>query len=128
MKNIRDGKIELLMPAGSFETMKTAIEYGADAVYMGGSSYSLRAKADNFTPEEMKEGIAYAHEKGVKVYLTVNIYAHNYDLDGIKKYLAEIKDYGFDAILVSDPGIFTLVKEIIPDIDIHISTQANNTN
>ena len=128
MKNMRDGKIELLMPAGSFETMKTAIEYGADAVYMGGSSYSLRAKADNFTPEEMKEGIAYAHVKGVKVYLTVNIYAHNYDLDGIKKYLAEIKDYGFDAILVSDPGIFTLVKEIIPDIDIHISTQANNTN
>ncbi len=128
MNESRNNKIELLMPAGSLETMKTAIDYGADAVYLGGSSYSLRAKADNFTPEEMKEGIRYAHERGVKVYLTVNIYAHNYDLEGVKKYLHEIKDYGFDAVLVSDPGIFTLVKEIIPEIDIHISTQANNTN
>ncbi len=127
-KEMKDKKVELLMPAGSLETMKTAILYGADAVYLGGSSFSLRAKADNFTPYEMKEGISYAHSKGVKVYLTVNIYAHNYDLEGVRKYLAEIKDYGFDAVLVSDPGIFTLVKEIIPDIEIHISTQANNTN
>ncbi len=128
MNESRNNKIELLMPAGSLETMKTAIDYGADAVYLGGSSFSLRAKADNFTPGEMKEGIRYAHERGIKVYLTVNIYAHNYDLEGVKKYLHEIKDYGFDAVLVSDPGIFTLVKEIIPEIDIHISTQANNTN
>ncbi len=123
-------KTELLLPAGSLETLKTAVDYGADAVYLGGGSYSLRAKADNFTPEEMKQGLEYAHGKGVKVYLTLNIYAHNADIEGVRKYLSELSEnkFDFDAILVSDPGIFMLVKEILPDMEIHISTQANNTN
>ena len=123
-------KTELLMPAGSLDTLKTAVDYGADAVYLGGGSFSLRAKADNFTPDEMKEGLCYAHNRGVKVYLTLNIYAHNEDLDGVTQYLEDIKrnDLSFDAILVSDPGIFMLVKKILPEMEIHISTQANNTN
>lgn len=124
----RKKKPELLMPAGSPDTLKTAVRYGADAVYLGGGSFGLRAKADNFTPEEMKQGISYAHERNVKVYLTVNIYAHNYDIEGVRSYFYDIKDLGFDAILISDPGIFMLAKEILPDMELHISTQANNTN
>lgn len=121
-------KPELLMPAGSLETLKTAVLYGADAVYMGGGSYSLRAKADNFTFEEMREGISFAHERGVKVYLTVNIFAHNGDIDGIRRYFREIGDLGIDAVLVSDPGVFSLLREELPRMEVHISTQANNTN
>ncbi len=126
MKTTRD--VELLVPAGNLKTLKVAVNYGADACYIGGESYGLRAKADNFTIEEMKAGVAYAHERNVKVYVTANIFAHNYDIDGMRKYFEELKDTGVDAVLISDPGIFTLAKEVMPDMEIHISTQANNTN
>lgn len=125
-------KPELLIPGGSLETLKVAIDYGADAVYFGGQKYGLRAKADNFSFEQMHEGCDYVHAAGKKIYMTLNIYAHNNDLEGIRKYLGELKSEGLDkkidAVLVSDPGIFTLVKEILPEMEIHISTQANNTN
>lgn len=121
-------RAELLVPAGSLDVLKVAVDYGADAVYIGGQAYGLRAKADNFSVEEMKEGARYAHEHNAKVYVTANIYAHNYDIEGIKRYFCELKDTGVDAVLVSDPGIFTLAREIMPDMELHISTQANNTN
>lgn len=121
-------RAELLVPAGSLDVLKVAVDYGADAVYIGGQAYGLRAKADNFSVEEMKEGARYAHEHNAKVYVTANIYAHNYDIEGIKRYFYELKDTGVDAVLVSDPGIFTLAREIMPDMELHISTQANNTN
>ena len=119
---------ELLVPASSLEVLKTAVIYGADAVYIGGEAFGLRAKAKNFSPEDMKKGIEFAHERGVKVYVTANILAHNYDLDGADKYFKELRDIGPDALIISDPGMFTLAKKECPDIDIHISTQANNTN
>ena len=125
---MNDRKPELLMPAGGMETLKVAVNYGADAVYMGGSSFGLRAKADNFTIEEMKQAVEYAHAHNVKVYVTVNIFAHNEDVEGLKKYFGEIKDIGIDAVLIADPGVFSLAREIMPDMEIHISTQANNTN
>ncbi len=128
MTNTTPKKPELLVPAGSLDTLKVAVDYGADAIYMGGEAFSLRAKADNFTHEEMLAGIEYAHAHGVKVYITANIYAHNYDLEGIRKYFAKIKDSGADAVLISDPGVFSIAREVMPDMDIHISTQANNTN
>ena len=121
-------KPELLVPAGSLDVLKTAVDYGADAVYIGGEEFGLRAKAHNFSTEEMAEGIAYAHAKGVKVHVTVNILAHNYDLDGVREYLKEIREIRPDALIIADPGIFTMASEICPEIDIHISTQANNTN
>ena len=121
-------KPELLAPAGSLEVLKTAIAYGADAVYIGGEAFSLRANAHNFSLPEMKEAIEYAHERGVKVYVTANIYAHNQDLPEVEKYFRELKGMGVDALLISDPGIFVLAKEILPEVEIHISTQANNTN
>ena len=121
-------KIELLCPAGDLETLKIACIYGADAVYIGGEAYGLRAKAGNFSPGEMKEGILFAHEHGVKVYVTANILAHNSDLEGAAKYFKELSAIGPDAILVADPGLFMLAKEYCPDIPLHISTQANNTN
>lgn len=124
-------KPELLMPAGDLETLKTAVMYGADAVYIGGDMYGLRAKAKNFSPEEMKEGIAFAHGYNRKVYVTANITAHNDDLEGIRKYFTELKDFGRDkpdALIITDPGVFTIAREIVPEIDVHISTQANNTN
>lgn len=123
-----DRKVELLVPAGSLEVLKVAVDYGADAVYIGGQAYGLRAKADNFSIDEMKEAAAYAHAKNAKVYVTANIFAHNYDIDGMKTYFEQLKDTGVDAVLVSDPGIFTLAKETMPDMELHISTQANNTN
>ena len=123
-----DRKVELLVPAGSLEVLKVAVDYGADAVYIGGQAYGLRAKADNFSIDEMKEAAAYAHAKNAKVYVTANIFAHNYDIDGMKAYFEQLKDTGVDAVLVSDPGIFTLAKETMPDMELHISTQANNTN
>ena len=125
---MNDRKPELLMPAGGMETLKVAVNYGADAVYMGGSSFGLRAKADNFTIEEMKQAVEYAHAHNVKVYVTVNIFAHNEDVEGLKRYFGEIKDIGIDAVLIADPGVFSLAREIMPDMEIHISTQANNTN
>lgn len=124
----RDRKPELLIPANSLEVLKTAVIYGADAVYIGGEAFSLRAKAKNFTLEEMAEGIAFAHSHGAKVYVTANILAHNQDLEAAKVYFKELKEIMPDALIISDPGMFTLAKEICPEIEIHISTQANNTN
>ena len=121
-------KLELLIPASSLEVLKIAVIYGADAVYIGGEAFGLRAKAKNFTLEEMKEGIEFAHAHDCKVYVTANILAHNYDLDGARQYFKELKQIGPDALIISDPGMFTIAKEELPDIDIHISTQANNTN
>ena len=121
-------KVELLVPAGSLEVLKVAVDYGADAVYIGGQAYGLRAKADNFSIEEMKKAAEYAHAKNAKVYVTANIFAHNYDIEGMKTYFEQLKDTGVDAVLVSDPGIFMLAKETMPDMELHISTQANNTN
>ena len=121
-------KLELLIPASSLEVLKIAVIYGADAVYIGGEAFGLRAKAKNFSMEEMKEGIEFAHAHDCKVYVTANILAHNYDLDGARQYFKELKQIGPDALIISDPGMFTIAKEELPDIDIHISTQANNTN
>ncbi|MEE1038922.1 MAG: U32 family peptidase [Eubacterium sp.] len=121
-------KIELLAPAGDLEKLKTAIDYGADAVYFGGEAFSLRAGANNFTREEMIEGIKYVHDHGKKCHLTLNIFPHNYDIEDLEKYLHEVKDLGIDAFIVSDPGTIMMVKEIIPDAEIHLSTQANLTN
>jgi len=121
-------KIELLAPAGNLEKLKMAIIYGADAVYMGGEAYGLRAYADNFSLEEMKEGIEFAHSRGKKVYITMNIIPHNADLHGVKEYVKEIKAIGADAIILSDPGVLMLIKVAVPDMELHLSTQANNTN
>jgi putative protease len=121
-------KIELLIPAGSLEVLKVAVDYGADAVYIGGEAFGLRAKAHNFTIEQMREGVTYCHERNVKLYVTANIFAHNDDLDGIRKYFEKLKSVGIDALIISDPAVFTIAKEILPEVDIHISTQANNTN
>lgn len=121
-------KPELLVPAGSLEVLKIAVIYGADAVYIGGEVFGLRAKAKNFSLSDMKEGIEFAHKHNVKVYVTANILAHNYDLDGVREYFEELKDVRPDALIISDPGIFTIAREVLPDMEIHISTQANNTN
>ncbi len=121
-------KVELLAPASSLEVLKVAIKYGADAVYIGGDAFGLRANAKNFSLEEMKEGIHFAHQNNAKVYITVNIIAHNNDLEGIKEYLKELKNIKPDALIISDLGVFNIAKEVCPEIDIHISTQANSTN
>ena len=124
-------KIELLCPASSLEVLKIAVIFGADAVYIGGEAFGLRAKAKNFSLEEMAEGIKFAHDHGVKVYVTANILAHNYDLDGVRTYFAELRDMKPDrpdGLIIADPAIFMLAKEICPEIERHISTQANNTN
>lgn len=119
---------ELLIPASSLEVLKVAVIYGADAVYIGGEAFGLRAKAKNFSLEEMKEGVEFAHAHQVKVYVTANILAHNQDLAGVRQYFEELKEVGMDALIISDPGIFTIAKEVLPQTEIHISTQANNTN
>ncbi|MCI8668442.1 MAG: U32 family peptidase [Lachnospiraceae bacterium] len=119
---------ELLIPASSLEVLKIAVIYGADAVYIGGEAFGLRAKAKNFSLEEMTEGVKFAHEHNVKVYVTANILAHNMDLPGVREYFQELKQVRPDALIISDPAIFTIAKEILPDMEIHISTQANNTN
>ena len=121
-------KTELLIPAGSLDVLRTAVVYGADAVYIGGEAFGLRAKAHNFSIEEMREGIAFAHERGVKVYVTANILAHNEDLPGVEAYFEELRQVKPDALIISDPGIFDIARRILPQTDIHISTQANNTN
>ena len=121
-------KTELLIPAGSLDVLKTAVIYGADAVYIGGEAFGLRAKAKNFSNEEIKEGIAFAHERGVKVYITANILAHNEDLAGVEAYFHELKDVAPDALIISDPGVFAIARRVLPDMELHISTQANNTN
>jgi len=124
-------KPELLVPAGSLEVLRTAVIYGADAVYIGGEAFGLRAKAKNFSMEEMAEGIAFAHAHGVKVYVTANILAHNEDLEGAEDYFRELREMRpetCDALILSDPGMFEIAREVWPQAEIHISTQANNTN
>ena len=119
---------ELLIPAGSLDVLKTAVVYGADAVYIGGEAFGLRAKAHNFSLEDMKEGVEFAHSRGVKVYVTANILAHNDDLDGVEQYFEELKSVKPDALIISDPGVFAIAKRVLPEMELHVSTQANNTN
>ena len=121
-------KPELLAPAGDLEKLKIAVIYGADAVYFGGEMFSLRAGAGNMSREDMSEGIAFAHERGVKCYLAINIFAHNEDIKPLEQYLHYIKDIGIDAFIASDPGIIHMIQDIIPNAEIHLSTQANMTN
>lgn len=121
-------KPEILAPAGDLEKLKVAVLYGADAVYIGGEHFSLRAKAKNFNIETMKEGIDFAHSHGVKVYVTANIIAHNEDFKGMGEYFLELEKMNVDALLIADPGVFQVAKEYVPKIPIHLSTQANNTN
>ena len=121
-------KPELLVPASSLEVLKVAVIFGADAVYIGGEVFGLRAKAKNFSMEDMKEGVEFAHQHGVKVYVTANILAHNQDLEGVRAYFAELKEIGPDALIISDPGVYRIAMEVCPEIERHISTQANNTN
>lgn len=121
-------KPELLIPAKDLEVLRTAVNFGADAVYIGGEAFSLRAKARNFSPDDMREGIAYAHERGVRVHVAANIYAHNQDLDEAKSYFEFLEGIRPDAVLIADPGMFMLAREHCPGIPIHISTQANSTN
>ena len=129
-------KPELLIPAGSLEVLKTAVNFGADAVYIGGEAFGLRAKAKNFDPEEMAEGISYARKRGVKVYVTANILAHNDDLEDASDYFLQLKNLKTkdgepaapDALIISDPGLFMIAKRVCPEMELHISTQANSTN
>ena len=121
-------KPELLAPGGSLEKLKTAIEYGADAVYVGGEAFSLRTAAENFSIEELKEGIEFAHKRGKKIYLTANIIPHNDDIKKFENFITKMSPLGFDAVLIADPGMLDIVKELAPEMQIHISTQANNVN
>lgn len=121
-------KPELLAPAGNLEKLKTAINFGADAVYLGGNKLNLRAAADNFTIEELKEGLEYAHSRGRKVHVTLNIIPHNDDLIGIEEYIRELYEIGVDAVLIADPGIMSVAREVAPNLEIHLSTQASNLN
>lgn len=121
-------EFELLAPAGDLEKLKVAITYGADAVYFGGEMFSLRAGAGNLSFDDMKEGVAFAHERGKKCYLTINIYAHNEDVEPLYDYLNKIKEIDIDAFIISDPGVMAIVREVMPDAEIHLSTQANMTN
>ena len=120
--------IELLSPAGNRERMEYALHYGADAVYMGGAQFGLRAFADNFEEEALSSAIKYAHSLGKRIYITLNIFARNQDIDGMQDFLRFLGEASPDGVLVSDLGVFSLVKRILPDMPIHISTQANNTN
>ena len=127
--HIHNGRnIELLIPASSLEVLKVAVMFGADAVYIGGEAFGLRAKAKNFSLEEMKEGVEFAHAHDVKVYVTANILAHNDDLEGVREYFEELREIKPDALIIADPGVFEIAKEVCPEIERHISTQANNTN
>lgn len=121
-------KVELLAPAGNLEKLKMAIIYGADAVYLGGEEFGLRANADNFTRDQLIEALDFAHSRGKKVYVTMNIIPHNEDFPGMPNYIRSLTELGVDAIILSDPGVYALVKEISPNMEIHLSTQANNTN
>ena len=125
---MRNRRPELLIPASSLEVLKTAVIFGADAVYIGGEVFGLRAKAKNFSKEDMRAGIEFAHAHGVRVHVTVNILAHNDDLDGVRDYLEELKELKPDALIIADPAIFQMAGEICPEIERHVSTQANNTN
>lgn len=121
-------KVELLAPAGDLQKLKFAIMYGADAVYIGGQIFGLRAAARNFSLDQMREGVAFAHAHGSKVYLTLNIIPHNEDLEALEAYIKDVKEIGFDAFILSDPGTLQFVKMYAPDVEVHLSTQANNTN
>jgi putative protease len=121
-------RIELLAPAGNLEKLKMAVIYGADAVYFAGQRFGLRAGAGNFTLEEMEEGVNFAHSRGAKAYLTVNIIPHNTHLEGLDSFIKKVSETGIDAIILSDPGVFSIVRETLPNMEIHISTQANNVN
>ncbi|MBQ9179312.1 MAG: U32 family peptidase, partial [Firmicutes bacterium] len=121
-------KMELLAPAGDLEKLKTAVIYGADAIYFGGEAFSLRAGADNFSLEDMREGINFAHERGVRCFMTLNIFPHNEDIVPLQEYLLKIRNLGIDAFIVSDPGMFDLIKGVMANAEIHISTQANTTS
>ena len=121
-------KMELLAPAGNMDKLKLAFFYGADAVYLGGKSFGLRAFSDNFSEEELKEAVEYAHSLGKRVHVTVNIFPHNADLKGLPDYLRYLYEIHADAILIADPGIFSIARQVVPDLPIHISTQANTTN
>ena len=121
-------KVELLAPAGDLEKLKIAVEYGADAVYFGGEMFSLRAGAGNMTASEIREGVEYAHKRGVRCHLALNVYAHNEDILPLQAYLKEIRDIPIDAYIVSDPAVMQILKEEIPEAEIHLSTQANTTN
>ena len=121
-------KPELLAPAGDLEKLYIAVAYGADAVYLSGTSFGLRAKAKNFNDSELASAIAYAHSSGVRVYVTANIFAHNGDIDEMAGYFKALADMGADGFIISDPGVLMLAREEAPDVEIHISTQANTTN
>lgn len=121
-------KPELLAPAGNLSKLKTAIDYGADAVFMGGARLNLRAFSDNFTNEEMVEALAYAHDRGKKVYVTINVFPHESDMKGLEEYLQNLEKLGVDALIVSDPGIIMTAREVVPNMELHLSTQANNVN
>lgn len=121
-------KPELLIPASNLEVLKVAVTYGADAVYIGGEMFGLRANAKNFSPDDMRAGIAFAHEHGAKVFVTANITAHNRDLKGVEEYFRELNEIRPDAVIIADPGVFEIAREVMHGIDLHISTQANNTN
>ncbi|MCI8633170.1 MAG: U32 family peptidase [Lachnospiraceae bacterium] len=120
--------MELLAPAGSLEALKTAVLYGADAVYVGGEMYGLRAKAKNFDRQQMKEGVMYAHAHGVRVHVTVNIIAHNQHLEGLEEYLLFLEKIGVDALIMADAGMISVARKVIPQMEIHLSTQASATN
>lgn len=121
-------KPELLAPAGDLEKLKIAVEYGADAVYFGGEMFSLRAGAGNLTVDEIREGVSYAHARGVRCHMTLNVYAHNEDIEPLREYLQKIRDIDIDAFIVSDPAVMEILREAVPDAEIHLSTQANMTN
>ena len=121
-------KPELLAPAGSFDKMVAAIHYGADAIYCGGKQYSLRARATNFTEKELQDVVNYAHQHGVKVYVAVNIFAHENDLRALDEYLLYLRDIAIDGLIISDPGIFIEARRVVPEMPLHVSTQANVTN
>ncbi len=120
-----DKKVELLSPAGNFEKLRAAILYGADAVYLAGKMFGMRSAADNFTVEEIYEAVKYVHERGKKLYLTVNTMPHGYEYAQLREYLSSLADAGIDAMIVADLGVVALIKEILPDMEIHISTQAS---
>ena len=121
-------KIELLAPAGDLEKLKMAITYGADAVYLGGDNFGLRKASKNFSVEQIEEGVKYAHERGKKVYVTLNIVPHNEDLEGLEEYVTKLHEIKVDAVIVSDPGMFSIIRRTVPNLDIHLSTQASVTN
>ncbi len=121
-------KVELLAPAGDMSKLMTALHFGADAVYVGGSKFSLRANAKNFDGEGLKEAVEYTHARGKKLYIAVNVFANNSDFDGLEEYFQQLQEYGVDAVIISDPGVLALCRQVAPDLEIHLSTQANTTN